>query len=237
MGKPLLQVKNLESGYGKFQVLHDVSLHVAEGEIVSIIGPNGSGKSTLLKAVCGLLPVWRGEVLFQSKSIKNRSVDRNIHDGLTFSPQGNRVFDELTVRENLEIAGFYMNKDRLLSRIEGVLAFFTDLKNRLSESAGNLSGGEQQMLAFARALIPEPKLLLLDEPSLGLAPNLIRKSFEKLVEINRSENVTLLIVEQKVNEILNICDRVYSLKLGKIAFEGKAGELAGKKEKLRELFL
>ena len=237
MNNELLQIKNLNTGYGQFQVLYDLSLDVVHGEIVSIIGPNGSGKSTILKTIYGLLKVWKGDISFNGISIKNCSVSKNIELGLTFSPQGNRVFDELTVLENLEIAGINCKKEELKIRIDEIVTLFPSLKNRMRENAGNLSGGEQQMLALSRALIPNPKLLLLDEPSLGLAPNLVRDAFKRIAEINKEKNVTMLIVEQKVNEILNISDRVYAIKLGRIAFEGISEELRGNKEKLNELFL
>jgi len=237
MNESLLKIENLNTGYGQFQVLFDLSLHVNQGEIVSIIGPNGSGKSTILKSICGLLHAWKGDIYFQGKSIKKNAVSKNIESGITFSPQGNRVFDELTVMENLEIAGFNLHKEELRNRIETTIDLFPSLKNRMKDNAGNLSGGEQQMLALARALIPAPKLLILDEPSLGLAPNLVKDAFQKLSEINRSNHITLLIVEQKVNEILNISDRVYSIKLGRVAFEGRSEELKGNKKKLNELFL
>jgi len=237
MKESLLKIVNVDTGYGQFQVLFDLSLNVQQGEIVSIIGPNGSGKSTILKTICGLLPVWKGNVYFDGQSIKRRSVSKNIEAGLTFSPQGNRVFDELTVLENLEIAGFSQQKNNLKNRIDSTLSFFPGLQNRTGQLAGKLSGGEQQMLALARALIPDPKLLLLDEPSLGLAPNLVKDAFQKLAEINKTRKVTMLIVEQKVNEILNISNRVYSIKLGKVAFGGKSEALKGNKKKLNELFL
>ncbi|MDP8226957.1 MAG: ABC transporter ATP-binding protein [Candidatus Celaenobacter polaris] len=233
----MLEIKNIETGYNKKQVLYDVSLKVTDGEIVSIIGPNGAGKSTILKAICGVLPLWSGNVLFDGNSIKNNSIAQNIKNGITIAPQGNRVFDELTVKDNLELGGYLLHKKKLQERIEQTFEIFPVLKKRLKQSAGKLSGGEQQMLAIARAFVPEPKLLLLDEPSLGLAPNLLNDVFEKIAEINKLSNTSLLIVEQKVNEILKISQRTYSIKLGKIAFEGKSKELIGNTEKLRELFL
>ena len=178
MSKKIVQVNKLNTGYGKYQVLYDFSLEVMQGEIVSIIGPNGSGKSTILKSICGLLPVWKGDINFLGRSIKGRSVSKNIETGLTFSPQGNRVFNELTVMENFEIAGFHMQKEDFKKRLNETVELFPILEDRLQENAGNLSGGEQQMLALARALIPKPKLLLLDEPSLGLAPNLVKDAFQ-----------------------------------------------------------
>ncbi|MBN1971147.1 MAG: ABC transporter ATP-binding protein [Candidatus Delongbacteria bacterium] len=233
----MLEIKNLDTGYGKKQVLYDVSIIVESAEIVGIIGPNGAGKSTVLKAISGIIPIWEGDILVDGDSIKKNSISDNIKSGLTFAPQGNRVFDELTVKDNLELGGYFLNKQQLTERIEIVFELFPILKNRSKQIAGKLSCGEQQMLALARAMIPEPKLLLLDEPSLGLAPNLLNDVFQKLAEINKEFGISMLIVEQKVNEILRIADRVYSLKLGKVAFEGESNQLIGNNEKLKNLFL
>jgi branched-chain amino acid transport system ATP-binding protein len=233
----MLEIKNLNTGYDKKQVLFGLSLNCRDGEIVSLIGPNGAGKSTILKAVCGLLSAWSGEVVFNEKNISRNSTSKNIELGITFAPQGNRVFDELSVKENLEIGGILLSKKKLPHRIDTVLNFFPLLKERYNQVAGSLSGGEKQMLALGRALIPQPKFLLLDEPSLGLAPNLLNDVFEKIVEINKETKVSILIVEQKVREVLTISHRVYSIKLGKNAFEGKPEELINNKELLKNLFL
>ena len=233
----MLKIDNIETGYGKKQVLYGLSLTVGAGEVVAMIGPNGSGKSTTLKTVCGLLPIWSGGIKFDGKLINGASPADNVKRGITFAPQGSRVFDELTVRENLEIGGYQLPKAELKPRIEEVLGIFPALKSRLREDAGNLSGGEQQMLSLARALIPKPRLLMLDEPSLGLSPKLVGKVFEKVTEINESTGVSVLIVEQKVREVLRICSRVYSIKLGKVAFAGKPTGLKDNSEKLKELFL
>ena len=233
----MLEIKNLNTGYDKKQVLFDLSLKVEDGEIVSVIGPNGAGKSTILKAVCGLISPWDGEILFDKKSLNHNQPSKNISLGITFAPQGNRVFDELSVKENLEIGGYLLQKNKLGERIESVLKIFPILKERIKQTAGSLSGGEKQMLALGRALIPEPKLLLLDEPSLGLAPNLLNDVFQKIVEINKTMNLSVLIVEQKVREVLAISHKAYSIKLGKNAFEGKPEELLNDKEKLKNLFL
>jgi branched-chain amino acid transport system ATP-binding protein len=190
-----------------------------------------------LKTVCGLLPVWRGSIVFEDIVINNSPPERNVTRGITFSPQGNRVLDELTVMENLEIGGFQLPRKELKKRIEEIFTLFPVLKEYSRQDAGNLSGGEQQMLSVARALIPKPKLLMLDEPSLGLAPGLIKSVFAKIIEINQQTGVTILIVEQKVREVLEICHRVYSIKLGKVAFEGKPDELKENREKLKQLFL
>ena len=162
---------------------------------------------------------------------------QSVARGITFAPQGNRVFDELTVRENLEIGGFQLEKKELKARMEAILELFPILRDRMKKDASKLSGGEQQMLALARALMPKPKLLMLDEPSLGLAPSLVKDVFEKIARISQGTGVAILIVEQKVREVLAICQRVYSIKLGKIAFSGRPDELKGDKEKLRQLFL
>jgi ABC-type branched-subunit amino acid transport system ATPase component len=233
----MLEIKNLNTGYEKKQVVFDVSLNVLQGEIVSLIGPNGAGKSTILKAACGLIPNWSGEITFESKNLNGNEPSENLKLGISFCPQGNRVFDELTVQENLEIGGYILKKNQANERIQTVLEIFHVLKERLKLNAGSLSGGEQQMLAVARALIPEPKLLLLDEPSLGLAPNLVKELFDKFVELNQKLGITILIVEQKVREVLAISNRVYSLKLGKVAYEGRSGDLLSNKEELKTLFL
>lgn len=232
----MLEIKNIQTGYGKKQVLFETSLEVKQGEIVAIIGPNGAGKSTILKAVCGLIPVWNGEMFFDDLRINDFSPAKNVNRGITFCPQGNRVFDELSVNENLQIGGIHLKKKELAVRIDDVLQLFPVLKDRLKQNAGTLSGGEQQMLALGRALIPRPRLLLLDEPSLGLSPNLISTAFERIQQVNRERGTAILIVEQKVRKVLKICHRVYGIKLGKIAFDGDPKELLSHGE-LRKVFL
>lgn len=207
------------------------------GEIVSIVGPNGAGKSTILKAACGLIDVWEGEIFFENQRINDSSPAQNVKRGISFCPQGNRVFDELSVLENLEIGGIHMPKKILKVEIEEVLALFPALQDRLKQNSGTLSGGEKQMLALARSLISKPKLLLLDEPSLGLSPGLITTAFEKIRQINKEIETTLLIVEQKVREVLKISHKVYGIKLGKVEFEGLPEELKHDEKKLRQLFL
>ncbi len=233
----MLQVNGLETGYGKKQVLFGVTLAVARGEVVAVIGPNGAGKSTILRAVCGLLHPWKGEVAFERVPINGQSPARNVRRGITFAPQGNRVFDELTVMENLEIGGYQLPRRELGVRVRAVCSMFPILKDRARQSAGKLSGGEQQMLAVARALVAKPKLLMLDEPSLGLSPDLVRDVFDKIVEVRAQAGIGVLVVEQKVRQVLDICDRVYSIKLGKVAFAGAPDELKDDQAKLRELFL
>jgi branched-chain amino acid transport system ATP-binding protein len=232
----MLEIKNLQTGYGKKQVLFGASMEVKQGEIVAIVGPNGAGKSTILKTVCGLIPVWEGEILFDNTSINGSSPAKNVSRGITFCPQGNRVFDVLNVRENLQIGGIHLKTAELRNRIDYVLQLFPILKNRLNQDAGKLSGGEKQMLALCRALIPRPKLLMLDEPSLGLSPNLVSTAFKKILDINKSTGLSILIVEQKVREVLKISHRVYGLKLGKVEFSGQP-EVIMDDGQLRQLFL
>jgi len=233
----MLQVQQIETGYGKKQVLFGLSLEVRQGETVAIIGPNGSGKSTLLKAVCGLIQPWKGEIRFAGELLNGSTPAKNVRRGITFAPQGNRVFPDMTVMENLEIGGYHLPKKELRTRIEHVLDMFPILRERPKQIAGKLSGGEQQMVALARALIPQPKLLMLDEPSLGLFPGIVKDVFERIQTIRRETGVSILIVEQKVREVLAICTRAYSLKLGKVFFEGTPDELKQDPAKLKELFL
>lgn len=232
----MLNVKKLHTGYGKKPVLFDVSLAVDAGEIVSIVGPNGAGKSTILKAVCGLIPVWEGEIFFKDQCINGSNPARNVTQGMIFCPQGNRVFDELSVRENLEIGGIQLPKQELAVGIDGILQLFPALKDRLKQNSGTLSGGEKQMLALARSLITRPKVLLLDEPSLGLSPGLIAGAFEKIQQINQEMRTAVLIVEQKVRKVLQISHRVYGVKLGKVVFVGLPEELI-RQDELRQVFL
>ena len=232
----MLAIRDIETGYGKKQVLFGVSLEVRQGEIVALIGPNGAGKSTILKSVCGLLPTWKGEITFEGTPINGSTPARNVARGVTFCPQGNRVFDELTVMENLEVGGFQLPRKELKPRIEHVFEMFPVLRERSRQNAGRLSGGEQQMLALARALVPKPKLLMLDEPSLGLAPNLAAAVFEKVSQINRAAGVTVLIVEQKVRDVLRIANRAYGLRLGRVVIEGSPDAILGG-DNLKRLFL
>ena len=233
----MLEIRELETGYGKKQVVFGLSLEVREGEIVALIGPNGAGKSTVLKAVCGLIPAWKGEIRFNGTPTNGSTPAQNVARGITFAPQGNRVFADLTVVENLEIGGYPLQRKEAKERIVQVLDLFPVLKQRLRQDAGRLSGGEQQMLALARALVPKPKLLMLDEPSLGLAPNLVATVFKRIADIRSEAGVAILIVEQKVRDILEICDRVYSMKLGRVAFAGQPDDLKADKAKLKDLFL
>ena len=233
----MLKVEKLETGYGKKQVLFGIDLEAAEGKVTAIIGPNGSGKSTALKSIFGLISVWKGTVSYKNKDITNRSTKANVMDGIAFVPQGNRVFDEMTVLENLEIGGFHLPKKSFQTELNKIWELFPELEQRKKQNSGKLSGGEKQMLALGRALINSPRLLLMDEPSLGLSPKLVTFMMNHIRKINHEFGVTVLIVEQKVREVLEVCHHVYSIKLGKIAYSGKPEIIKNDKEKLRELFL
>lgn len=235
--KPFLDVANLVTGYGKKQVIDGVSLSVGTGEIVALIGHNGAGKSTLLKAVFGLIPIWSGEVHFNGTHWPRPAPRPLLRSGVAYVPQGNRVFTDLTVHENLEIGGVTLpNNQAVKDGIERVFTLFPMLKDKLKRRAGTLSGGEKQMLSLANALVLSPKMLLLDEPSLGLASPLVSAALKRIKEINQDFGVTVLIVEQKVREVLKIADRVVVLRTGRVSFDGPATELADDR-KLKDVFL
>ena len=231
-----LKVEGLVAGYGKKQVLNGVTLDVAPGEIVALIGHNGAGKSTLLKTIFGLLPVWEGQVVYQGTLLNSHTPREMLQLGAAYVPQGNRVFTDLTVHENLEMGGISMSDGlRFRQGMESVFSLFPVLKSRLRQRAGTLSGGEQQMLALANALILSPRLLLLDEPSLGLAPQLVAQALACIQQISRDLGTSILLVEQKVREVLKIANRVYVLRHGQVAFTGATSALND--EKLREVYL
>ncbi len=232
----LLSVEALVTGYGKKQVLAGVNLDVNRGEIVALIGHNGAGKSTLLKAVFGLLPVWDGNVFLDGEKLDSPTPRKLLRSGIAYVPQGNRVFTDLTVRENLEMGGVTLPKGHMKEGIDRAFSLFPALKPRLRQRAGTLSGGEKQMLALANALVLSPRLLLLDEPSLGLAPLLVKEALSHIQHISRDSAASVLIVEQKVGEVLRIADRVYVLRNGAVSFSGSSDSLK-EDAKLREVYL
>jgi branched-chain amino acid transport system ATP-binding protein len=233
----ILTLTAADTGYWKKQVLFGVDLAAKVGKITAIIGPNGAGKSTVLKVAHGLLPLWSGSAAYQGALLNGSTPAQRVRKGITFCPQGNRVFGELSVRENLDLGGTHLSAKEVVARVAAILELFPQLQPRLKQSAGTLSGGEQQMVAIARALVSKPKLLMLDELSLGLSPNVLNDVFKKVVEVNRTQGVTILIVEQKVRKVLAIADHVYSLKLGRVAFSGPPDDLTTNPDVLRKLFL
>jgi len=212
----LLQLHNVSVHYGRVKALDGVDVSLDEGEIVALMGPNGAGKSTILKTIFGLAPVYSGKVLWHEKKIK--PVPHEVAQrGISFVPQGRRVFSHLTIEENLEIGGFILSdKKKLKRRIAEVMEIFPVLKQRRKIKAGTLSGGQQQILALARGLMTEPKVLLLDEPSLGLAPKIVKEVFAKIKEINEKHKTAILIVEHNIKSLLNIASRGYVLDKGKV---------------------
>jgi neutral amino acid transport system ATP-binding protein len=221
----LLETVGLTAGYEELEVVHGVSLAVAAGSFVSVIGPNGAGKSTLLKAIYGLARTREGSVRFEGRDITARSPHELTRLGLNYVPQLDNVFSNMSVLENLEI-GAVPTRDRLPERLEAVLALFPVLRERRRQRAGTLSGGERQMLALARALMPEPRLLLLDEPSAALAPAVADLLFESLAAVNRA-GVSILLVEQNARRSLALSDYAYVLDMGRNRFEGPGERLLG----------
>jgi ABC-type branched-subunit amino acid transport system ATPase component len=219
----LLKVKDVISGYGDMEVLHGVSVAVNEGEIISIIGPNGAGKSTLLKTIFGLLKPWKGEVQFNGERITGLEPDQIVRRGMCYVPQVDNVFPSLTVQENLEM-GAFIRTDDFSDRMEKVYELFPILKERQKQRVGKMSGGERQMVAMGRALMLDPKLLLLDEPSAGLAPKLVEMIFERIIEINQT-GVAIVMVEQNAKRSLELADHGYVLAEGQNRFEGTGKEL------------
>jgi len=228
----LLELKNVESFYGNVQALKGISMHVNEGEIVTLLGANGAGKSTTLRSISGLLAVARGEILFDSQSVLNIPCEKVVSRGIAHVPEGRRIFPGLTVRENIMIgssARGNLSRAKLEAEVEEMFEIFPPLE-RLSKSLGwSLSGGEQQMLAVARGLMSKPKLLLLDEPSLGLAPIIVQQLFATIRKI-RDRGMTILLVEQNANMALSVADRGYVLVTGEITVEGTPDQLLNNEE-------
>ena len=221
----LLEVQDIRAGYGKIEILHQVSLHLREREIVTVIGPNGAGKSTVLKTIMGYIRPTQGSIIFRDETITGEEAHTNIARGLGYVPQGRITFPQMTVLENLEMGGFLVrDRRRLHEGYETVFTIFPRLAERKNQLAGTLSGGEQQMVAIGRAMMHQPRCILLDEPSLGLSPKFVDLVFDKLTEM-RSLGLTLLLVEQNAARALGISDRAYVLDLGRNRATGPATEL------------
>jgi branched-chain amino acid transport system ATP-binding protein len=223
----MLSLSAASAGYDSFQALFDVSLEVAAGEAVGVIGPNGAGKTTLMRLISGLLPLRSGAMTFAGRSVGGLPAHRMVSEGIAHVPENRRLFPRLTVEDNLRIGAFIPQaRSQFAERLERVYALFPRLKERREQPAGTLSGGEQQMCAIGRALMSRPKLLLMDEPSAGLAPLIVEQVFE-LVRRIRAEGLTVLIVEQNVQQVLDVVDRAYLLEVGSIKLAGTAAELKG----------
>jgi len=233
----MLEIQNLAVNYGSIAALHDVSLKVETGQIVTLIGANGAGKTTTLRTVSGLLRAQRGSIRYEGEEIANQPPHKIVARGISQVPEGRMIFANLTVRENL-LMGAYLRKDRqsLGADFDFVFGIFPRLKERAKQVAGTLSGGEQQMLAIGRALMSKPRCLMLDEPSLGIAPILVKTIFQKIVEINQSLGITILLVEQNANLALEISNYGYVLETGHVILHDKADALR-QNEKVKSAYL
>lgn len=221
----LLEVKDLSVSYGAIRALHGISFHVDEGEIVTLIGANGAGKSTTLQTISGLLKPDNGQIIYDGQDISTIGADTIVRRGITQVPEGRRIFAPLTVRENLEMGAFTRrDKQEIQASMERVFQLFPRIKERVAQTGGTLSGGEQQMLAVARALMAKPRLLLMDEPSMGLAPILVEEIFDIIREINE-QGVTILLVEQNAHMAFSVANRGYVMETGIVQLEGTSKEL------------
>ncbi len=221
----LLELKNMSVYYGGVQALHDVSVTFKEGRITALMGPNGAGKSTLLKSIFGLVPIKNGQVIWEGVRVSPIPY-KMVKLGISFVPQGKRVFEHLSVYENLEVGGSVIgDKDVVRERIEVVMKTFPMLHEKRKMKSGTLSGGQQQMLALARGLITEPRVLLLDEPSLGLAPKIVKEVFTKIREINEIHKTTIIVVEHNIRSLLNVASEAYVLNRGEVVYGGDAKSL------------
>jgi ABC-type branched-subunit amino acid transport system ATPase component len=235
-GTPLLELRDVDAGYGSIQILHGVSLHVNPSEVVSIIGPNGAGKSTAFKVIMGLITHLGGTIVFAGTRLVGQRPDRILGFGLGYVPQGRVVFSTMTVRENLEM-GAYLERDKakMSAAMDYVFTLFPRLGERRRQVAGTMSGGEQQMLAMGRALMMRPKMMMLDEPSLGLSPRFVDDVFDKIVELAKG-GLTMMLVEQNAARALEISDRGYVLELGRNRFEGSGADLLANPD-VRRMYL
>lgn len=237
MTEVILELKDVNAGYGEFKVLFDISLRARKGEIIAIVGPNGAGKTTLLRTIMGMTTLYSGDIIYNGSSIRDLPTHGRVELGISMVPEGRRVFRTLTVYENL-IVGAYTKKarERLEDTLELVYSLFPKLRERRNQVAGTLSGGEAQMLAIARALMSLPEVLLLDEPSLGLAPKVVIEVFETIKRLRDEAGKTLVLVEQHVKHSLEIADRGYVMEQGRIVLEGECRDLLAS-DKLRKAYL
>jgi len=237
MTTPILELLNVESNYGPVQALRGVSLSVTEGKIVTVLGANGAGKTTTLKTISGIIAPRKGQVRFKGTDIQGGAPDAIVRAGIVHVPEGREVFPLLTVEDNLRMGAFTRgDSDGVAQDLATVFSYFPILRERARQEAGQLSGGQQQMLAIARALLARPSVMLMDEPSLGLSPKLTREIFDIVVRINRERGVTILLVEQNAHMALKIADFGYVLEVGRIVMEDTGSRLA-EKEDIREFYL
>lgn len=226
MSEALLELTQVASGYGNIEALHGIDIKVKEGEIVSLIGANGAGKTTTLRTISGIVPLKSGSIKYLNQDVSKMAPDSRVHKGLIHVPEGRRLFPDMTVEENLEMGAYTRNDQAdIKETMEHCFKLFPRLKERRLQRAGTMSGGEQQMAAIARGLMAKPKILMLDEPSLGLAPIIVQQIFEIIRTVNKEEGVTILLVEQNASLALKTADRAYVLETGNITLSGKGAEL------------
>ncbi len=237
MAGTMLELKNVEAGYGEFRVLHGINLKVNKGEIVALVGPNGAGKTTTLRTILRMTTLYNGEITFKGKDLRKLPTHKIVDEGITMVPEGRGIFNPLTVYENL-VAGAYTKRaeEKIEDTLDFVFTLFPRLKERRNQIAGTLSGGEAQMLAIARALMSRPELLMFDEPSLGLAPKIVLEVFDTVVKLRKEADMTILIVEQHVKNSLEISDRAYVMEMGQIVLEGE-GKALLTDERLKKAYL
>jgi branched-chain amino acid transport system ATP-binding protein len=227
----VIELKKVNAGYGPIQVLWDVNLEVHKGEIVAILGPNGAGKTTTLRTIMGLTDLYSGSINYYGKDISKLSPHERVKLGIALVPEGRQLFPHMSVYENLILGAYSIRDERMIrDRLEFIYNLFPFIKTRSWQKAGSLSGGEQQMVAIARALMAYPKLLMLDEPSQGLAPKIVQDVFSTLIKLRDEEDITILIVEQYVKDALEASDRVYVIRGGKIVYEARAKDIKDKSE-------
>jgi branched-chain amino acid transport system ATP-binding protein len=231
----ILRTEGVTTGYGKNEVIKDVSIKVKDGEAVCIIGPNGAGKSTLLKAITGYLPCWEGSVEFNGEDITDVETHRLIQRGMSIVPQGRVVFPEMTVKEHFDIGAWTLNDEEFEANLERIYELFPRIQERSGQKAKTMSGGEQQMVSLGRALILDPDLIILDEPSLGLAPSLVNETFD-LINTIQEAGVSILMVEQNAAKALRNTDRGYVIEMGELAYEGESMSLL-ENDEVQELYL
>lgn len=232
----ILEANNIVAGYGRSEILHGVSIYLGEQEAITIIGPNGAGKSTLLKAIMGYISIFEGSISWKGEDITRLHPHEKVIRGFGYVPQLGNVFPSLNVRENLEMGGFIQAKDRIKERMEKSFQLFPILAKRLKQNAGTLSGGERQMLGMARALMSEPELLMLDEPSAGLSPKMAEEVFMTIADIHKKLGRAVVIIEQDAYQSLSISDRGYVLTMGRNEFEDRADKILSN-QKIREAYL
>jgi len=233
----MLELKNIKTFYGNIQALKDVSIEISEGEIITLIGANGAGKSTTLMSICGIVPPRSGEILFMGKPIQDMAPNNIVSLGICQVPEGRRIFPFLTVAENLDMGAFLRkDKDEIKRDIEYIYELFPILAERRNQAGGTLSGGEQQMLAISRALMAKPRLLLMDEPSLGLAPLVVKQIFEIIKKINAESKTTIFLVEQNANMALKVAHRGYVMETGRVSMSDTAANLLANDE-VRKAYL